>query len=255
MTPPFKCYILDLDGVVYRGKEPIPGTEETVRHLQETGQVFILTNNSTLSRDAYVEKLKGFGIEVLREHVITSGFAAADYVKKEYPGARVYVVGEEGLKEEMIGQGLEVATEDCDVVVVGLDRRVTYEKMAAALKFIRGGAAFVATNLDRTLITEGDTLPGGGSIVKAIEYAAGVEPVVTGKPTEIMARVLLEVAGERPEDILMIGDRLTTDIAMGKTAGTRTALVLTGDDSLEDLENSKIKPDYVLESLAHIMDG
>ncbi|NOZ77085.1 MAG: HAD-IIA family hydrolase [Euryarchaeota archaeon] len=255
MIPSFRCYVLDLDGVVYLGCEPVPGAVEAVRYLQERARVMVLTNNSTLSRQAYRERLRGLGIRIAKEDIITSGYAAAVYVKERFPGARVYVVGEEGLKEEMAGQGLELAAEDCDVVVAGMDRQVSYGKMAAALRFIREGAAFVATNLDRTLITEDGVLPGGGCIVKAIEYAAGVEPVVAGKPTEIMARVLLEAAGERPEDILIIGDRLTTDIAMGRTAGTRTALVLTGDDSLEDLEGSPIRPDYVLESLADLVAG
>jgi 4-nitrophenyl phosphatase len=245
----FKGYIVDLDGVVYRGRELIPGADERIAKLRKRGKVIFLTNNSTLSREDYVDKLRGFGIAAKEEEIITSGYAAAIHIKKKYPGARAFVIGEEGLRNELRKQWIEVGFRGCNVVVVGLDRNFNYAKLAMAMGLIKKGAAFIATNRDKTLITEKGLLPGGGAIVKAVEEASGKEPVIVGKPSEIMAEVVLERIKLRPEEVLLVGDRLETDIAMGKRAGMKTALVLTGSSKREDVEKSDIKPDYVLDKL------
>lgn len=245
----FPCYVLDLDGVVYLGNEPVPGVSDSIKRVQDKGsKVFFLTNNSTRTRDAYVKTLSGFGIDTDKDHVVTSAYAAAVYIREEFGKTRVYPVGEEGLVRELESEGHRICQEACAVVVAGLDRRFTYEKMALAQKLILEGADFIATNLDKTLITEGEPLPGGGAVVKGIEVASGKKPVVVGKPSPIIGRILLAKAGFKPKDILMVGDRLATDIAFGKAVGMKTALVLSGDDSREDIKDSYIKPDYILES-------
>lgn len=244
-----KCFVIDLDGVVYAGEKLIPNTPEKIAKMREKGRVFFLTNNSTLSRASYVEKLKKFGIFTDEESVVTSGYVAASYIKKRYRKPRVFVIGEEGLKDELAHHSIEICSNKCNVVLVGLDRWLTYEKLSTALKLIQNGADFIATNTDNTLITENGLLPGAGAVVAAVATASGKEPLVIGKPSRIMAEVIINKAGVNPGEILMIGDRLETDILMGKNAGMKTALVLTGYAKEEDLNASEIKPDYVLESL------
>lgn len=245
----FKCFVIDLDGVVYRGTGLIPKADKKIATLRKRGRVIFLTNNSTLSRASYKERLAGFGIPAEEEDIVTSGYVAASYIKQRYQDPRVYMIGEKGLKEELERQGIEPFWRACDVVLVGLDRGFTYAKLATALKFIQGGADFIATNLDNTLITEKGLLPGAGAIVSAVKTACGKEPIVVGKPSQIMASIILKKLDVEPKEVLLIGDRLETDILMGKKAGMKTALVLTGYTKKEDLKHTEIKPDYVLDSL------
>ncbi|MFQ6105945.1 MAG: HAD-IIA family hydrolase [Candidatus Hydrothermarchaeaceae archaeon] len=244
-----RCFVVDLDGVVYKGSEVIPGADRKIAKLREKGKLFFLTNNSSQSRASYVKKLEGFGIPAIEEEIITSGYVAARYVKSKYRSPKVFLVGEEGLREEMELQGIKSCWSKCDAVVVGIDRKLNYAKIALAMKMIRSGAEFIATNKDNTLITESGQLPGAGAVVSAIETASQREPTVVGKPSRIMAETILGISGVKPEEILVIGDRLETDIAMGKNAGMKTALVLTGYAKKEDIASSKFKPDYVLDAL------
>ncbi|MDI6655206.1 MAG: HAD-IIA family hydrolase [Candidatus Hydrothermarchaeota archaeon] len=244
-----KCFVLDLDGVVYRGKKLVPNADERIENLRNKGKVLFLTNNSTLTRAGCVEKLEGLGIPAEEEEIITSGYASALYIKENYPKPRVFVIGEEGLKNELETQGIKTGVSRCSAVLVGLDRNLNYTKIATAMKLIRSGASFLATNLDNALVTEDGLLPGAGSIVSAVRTACEKEPVVIGKPSHIMADIILGKAKFAPQEILLIGDRLETDIVMGKKAGMKTALVLTGYAKQEDVDRSEIKPDYVLESL------
>lgn len=244
-----KCFVLDLDGVVYRGTKLVPNADKRIENLRSKGKVLFLTNNSTLARGDYVKKLESLGITAEEEEVITSGYASALYIKENYSSPRVFMIGEEGLKNELETQGIKTGMRRCNVVLVGLDRNLNYTKIAAAVKLIRSGADFLATNLDNTLVTEDGLLPGAGAIVSAVRTACEKEPVVIGKPSHIMADIILRKAKAAPQEILLIGDRIETDIAMGKKAGVKTALVLTGYARQEDADKSDIKPDYVLESL------
>lgn len=245
----FKCFIIDLDGVVYRGNEIIEGVDKRIRELKKSAKVFFLTNNSTLSRAGYREKLCALGIACEKEDIITSGYASGIYIKQKYKDPKVFVIGEMGLMEELKDQGIKVSLENCNVVLVGLDRGFTYERLAKALKYIQKGADFIATNKDNTLITEKGLLPGAGALVSALRTASGKEPIVIGKPSDIMAEIILQRTGFDASEVLLIGDRLETDILMGKNAGMKTALVLTGYAKREDVTKSEIKPDYVLEKL------
>lgn len=245
----FKGFVIDLDGVVYRGKELISDSNKRIASIRKKSKVLFLTNNSTKTRAEYVEKLKGFGIDVNEKEIITSGYAAALYIKENYKNPNVYVIGEEGLEKELSWQGIQVGWRDCNVVLVGLDRGFNYSKMALALRFIQKGADFIATNTDSTLITESRILPGGGAIVKAVQIACGLEPIVIGKPSGIIGKIVLEKLKLKPEEVLLLGDRLETDIAMGNKLGMKTALVLTGHSKREDIEKSGIEPDYVLDKL------
>ncbi len=245
----FKAFVVDLDGVIYIGDRLLPGAREKIEKLRRQGRVIFLTNNSTKSRKAYVDKLLGLGIEVSEYDIFTSGYASALYIKEKLGIARVFVVGEEGLKKELEAMGHEICFRDCNVVITGLDRDFNYSKMAMASRFIREGAEFIATSPDATFITERGLMPGGGAIVKAIEVASGRNATVVGKPSKIIGKLIMKELGVKPAEILLIGDRLETDIAFGKAMGMKTALVFTGVTKEEEVKNSKIKPDFVLDKL------
>jgi len=244
----YKCIIIDLDGVVYKGDELIGNVDERVKALKKRSKVFFLTNNSTLSRAAYVKRLESFGIPSGEKEIITSGYVAARYISDSYENPRVFLIGEKGLEEELIKEGVDVCWRGCNIVLVGLDREVNYRKLSRALREMNNGADFIATNIDSTLITESGLLPGAGAIVSALVTASKMEPTIVGKPSEIMGKMIKEITGFFPRDMLIIGDRIETDVKMGKMIGAKTALVLTGVTSREDVKKSKMKPDYVLES-------
>lgn len=245
----FKGFVLDLDGVVYRGKELISDSKARIASLRKKSKVLFLTNNSTRTRADYVKKLGGFGIIVDEKEIITSAYAAALYVKENYKKPNVFIIGEDGLKSELEWQGIDVGWRDSNIVLVGLDREFNYQKISRALRLIQNGADFIATNTDNTLITESGILPGGGSIVRAVETACGKEPIIIGKPSQIIGKIVLDKLKLKPEDVLLLGDRLETDIAMGNKLGMKTALVLTGVSKREDIEKSGIEPDFVLDKL------
>lgn len=249
MEKQIKAFVLDLDGVVYRGGEAVPNAGKRVATLREKGKVLFLTNNSTRTREEYVEKLLRFGVPAKVEDVVTSASIAATYIRERFPEAKVCVIGEEGLKKELEAHGVKTGDEGCTVVLVGLDRGFDYPKLALAAELIRLGAEFIATNTDATLVTEKGLVPGAGAMVAAVKVATGKEPVVVGKPSDIAADAILRILGVGPREVLLIGDRLETDIAMGKRWGMRTALVLTGATSQEEVNKSTLKPDFVLESL------
>ncbi len=244
----YKCIIIDLDGVVYRGDALIGNVDGRVKELKRGSKVFFLTNNSTLSRAAYVKRLEHFGIPAKEKEIITSGYVAARYIKDSYENPRVFLIGEKGLEEELRNEDIDVCWRGCNIVLVGLDREVNYKKLSRALKELNDGAEFIATNVDSTLITQRGLLPGAGAIVSSLITASKREPIIVGKPSEIMGKMIKEITGFMPRDILMIGDRIETDVRMGKKMGAKTAIVLTGVTSREDVKKSKIKPDYVLES-------
>lgn len=249
MMPKIRCFVIDLDGVVYLGDRLIPHADDGIARLRKRGRVLFTTNNAALHREEYAEKLMRLGVAASPHEILTSGYVAAVHIKTYYDDPRVYLIGEEGLKKELEEQGVEVCHRGCNLVLVGLDRGFNYSKLALALRYIQKGAPFLATNLDNVLLGESGPLPGAGAIVSALKTASGKEPILIGKPSDIMADFILTKAGVKPEEVLLIGDRLDTDIAMGKNFNMRTALVLTGYTKQEDLRDSRIKPDYVLDKL------
>lgn len=252
----FDAFILDCDGVLWRGESPIPGSREAVRALKAAGKaVIFVTNNATLSRLGYLEKMQRMGFEVSTEDIYCSSYVTARVLKRA--GVRkVYVVGEEGLTEELSREGLElVEPSRAECVVVGLDRWVTYQKLAEALRCLTRGALFVATNEDSTLPVENGVLPGAGAIVAALERASGRKPdIVIGKPAPTMFKMILEEKRLNPLTTIVVGDRIDTDVAGAKRLGIVTALVLSGATSRDELSSSPLRPDFVLESLSEILD-
>jgi phosphoglycolate/pyridoxal phosphate phosphatase family enzyme len=265
-TARIKVVILDLDGVIYRGNTPLPGAHQTTTWLrQHHYQTYFFTNNSTRSRDSYVELLASFGISADQGQIVTSASLTCQYFRdlgllgRRQPRPTVLVVGEGGLASELRQAGLRVVrrpgARPIDYVVVGMDRRFTYRKLYHAQQVVRAGAKLIATNRDATYPVEnGNVIPGGGSIVAAVATAAEQEPVLIGKPSARAGELILSQAGATPDQALMVGDRLETDIQMGRRASMWTCLVLTGISRESDLEElpPPLRPHWVIPDIGHL---
>ncbi|HUP27075.1 MAG TPA: HAD-IIA family hydrolase [Chloroflexia bacterium] len=255
----FSGLILDMDGVLYRGDQALPGAQRLFPALRAAGIEFLLlTNNATLTSAEFSEKLARMGIAVRPEAILTSAGATALYMKEHFPeGGGVNVIGSSSL--------LSTVTSDPafhpdgwqpNFVVVGLDLRFNYDALQRACSAIRRGAHFIATNADATLPVEGgEQWPGAGSIVAAVQTCSGVAPLVIGKPEPHMARMALDLLDLPPDQVLCVGDRLETDILLGARAGIPTALLLSGVSRREDIERFEVAPDCVYEDLPALMSA
>jgi HAD superfamily hydrolase (TIGR01457 family) len=257
----YKAFIIDLDGVVYLQNEPIVDSSETLGELSAAGKKFVLlTNNSAPTVQQYVDKLEGFGIKVSPEQIISSAYAVRQYILNNHQvdGKAAFVIGEEGLKAELSGIGLRLVTgkeaEDADFVVVGWDHGFDFEKLKSAATAIRRGAVYIAANTDTTYPTPHGLWPGAGSLVAAVTTASGSQPVVAGKPTPLIVRAAIQRMKVEPGKTLLIGDRLDTDIEAGLAAGVDTLLVLTGISREKDIEQTGIRPKYIRNNLAGLLD-
>ncbi len=261
ITHMLKLVAFDLDGVIYRGAQILPHALDAVFAIEERRLLLrYVTNNATMHRTTLAQQLQSMGIPVKDEQVLGSAAATATWLQGRFAaGSQVLALGESGLLEELREVGfaaqhvLDASGDAAPVaVVVGLDRALTYKSLAAAQHFIMQGALFVATNTDATFPAEGRLLPGGGSVVAAVAAASGVDPVVIGKPGLGMAEVLRSTTGVDYPEILFVGDRLDTDIAMGVRAGMKTLLVLTGVHTRKHLACSEVQPDFILDDLAEL---
>ncbi|RLE89006.1 MAG: haloacid dehalogenase [Thermoprotei archaeon] len=249
----YRLFILDCDGVVWRGENPIESAIEAVEVLREMGRrVVFMTNNATISRNDYSNKFSRMGLYVPPEDIYTSGYGAAQFLKGKY--RTTYIIGEEGLKIELESIGIRVKNE-AESVVVALDRGVTYTKIAYAAKLIRGGAYFIATNRDPTVPAEEGEIPGAGAIVAAVEVASGRRPdIVIGKPEPYLFKLILRDNPTPKEEILVVGDRIETDILGARNFGVDSLLVLTGVTKREHLKELDIRPTYVVNTLIEIFE-
>ncbi len=248
----------DMDGVLYRGDQPLPGAAELVASLSARGIPFVMvTNNATKTPEEYAAKLARLGMEVPPDRIVTSAIATRDWMRQQYPaGTRVYVLGMAALERAIYADGWFLpAGRDAEVVVNGADFTLTYEKLKIATLAIRRGAEWVATNADRTFPSEEGLIPGSGAIVAALQAATDRTPIVIGKPQPAMLFRAAELLGIEPREMLMIGDRLDTDILAGRRAGALTALVLTGVSTRDDLATSSVQPDMVVADLQVVLEA
>ena len=255
----FRGFILDLDGTVYRGDQLIPGAESVVRLLRENKRkIVFLSNKPIQTRDEYASKLTRLGIPTRPEEVINPSFVMVNYLKKVAPRARLFVVGETPFIEELKRAGFRITDEPKQVeyVVVAFDRTFDYQKLNIAFQSIKLGAHFVATNSDPTCPVEGGEIPDCAGMIAAIEAVTGKKvEIVVGKPSSIMIQAALDVMGLMPADCILIGDRVETDIKMGKDSGMATGIVLTGvtdEKTLEEYKHTSIQPDFVFQSIADV---
>ncbi len=253
-----KAVVSDMDGVLWRGDEPLPGMVGFFRMLRTRGLPFVLaTNNSMKAPSDYVAKLAKLGVpDVREEQIVTSSTTTVTYMKVTYPaGSPVHVLGGDGLRRLLIEGGFRLDDSAPKAVVVGLDTHLTYDKLKRATLLIRAGADFIATNQDDSIPTPEGLAPGAGSIVAALKAASGQMPLVMGKPDAPMFQAALRLTGTSPAQTLMIGDRLNTDITGAALLGFKTALVLTGVSTRAEAEVNAVKPDSIYGDLAALLEA
>jgi 4-nitrophenyl phosphatase len=246
----YKGYLIDLDGTMYRGTELIEEAAGFVKQLKEHNIPYLfVTNNSSRTPQQVATKLRDFGIPTTDDQVFTTSMATANYIAKQKQDATVYCIGEEGLHTALAEKGFNQAETAVDYVVCGIDRDITYEKLATACLAVRAGATFISTNADIAIPTERGLLPGNGSLTSVIAVSTATKPIFIGKPEAIIMEQALEVLGTRKEDTIMVGDYYDTDILAGMNAGLDTLLVHTGVTTKELLKGYEKQPTYVLDSL------
>jgi len=246
---------MDMDGTVYLGTRLLPGARGFFRLLDRRGIPYLFfTNNSSKDRFLYRDKLAGMGLDVSADRIITSGEATAFYLATRTSHRRLYVVGTPSLKREFRRAGFTLAEEAVDAVVLGFDTTLTYAKLERACHLLRGGAAFVATHPDKVCPTERGPVPDCGAMAALLVQATGIRPVVVGKPSCRMVAMALRKLGPgyRPRDAAIVGDRLYTDIRMGRRAGLTSILVLSGETKREELATTRDVPDYIFGSIREL---
>ncbi|MEM8533919.1 MAG: HAD-IIA family hydrolase [Chloroflexota bacterium] len=256
--PTFDGYIFDLDGTVYLGTTALPTAIETITALRENERrVVFLSNNPTQTRSMYADKLTQMGLPTTDDDVVNSSYVMVRWLLHEAPGCRVFVVGEQTLKDELTAAGFHLVenAKEIDFVIASFDRTFVYAKLQIAFDAIHAGARFVATNADRYCPVPGGGEPDAAAVIAAIEACTDTRvELVVGKPSAIMVQTIADMLHLPMASCMMVGDRLETDIAMGQAAGMATALPLTGATNREMLATAPIKPDYVLERLADLLE-
>ncbi|UCE94758.1 MAG: HAD-IIA family hydrolase, partial [Flavobacteriaceae bacterium] len=250
-----QCFLFDMDGTIYLGNNLLPGTKQFLSKLdQEKFPYYFLTNNSSLSRADYVDKFKKLGLKIPGGRIFSSGEATAIYIKKQNPGARLFLVGTPSLEGEFLRFGFKLVKNDPEYVVLGFDTTITYEKIRRLCDFVRAGRPYIATHPDINCPTEEGFIPDIGATIALVEASTGRTPdVIIGKPHPPIVEAIIEKTGFNPNEIVMVGDRLYTDIALGQ-AGLTTVLVLSGETKLGDIEGSPYKPDYVVSNISGLND-
>ncbi len=246
-----RAILLDLDGTVYMGTEEVPGAADFVRSMASAGvRCLYVTNRSNRMPEEIRDQLLAFGMPCETGDVVTTAQATARILS---PG-RVYVLGEEGLTRILEDHGFTVCEEDVEAVIVGWDRGFNYEKLRKACSLIGLGADYVATNPDRGIKLEDGFRPGTGAILAAINAVCRTTPRVIGKPEPLLFEIAVKMLGIERSDVLVVGDNLDTDIAAARAAGIRSALILTGVSSREDLAESAFTPDWVVDDFASLAE-
>jgi 4-nitrophenyl phosphatase len=256
-----QALIIDMDGVLWHGDQPMPGLTEFFQTLRDQQIRFILaTNNASLTQEQYVNKLAKMGVEVSQDEILTSSMATALYLSQHHNPveSRVFVIGEDGAKQPLLDHGFTLTdlyelNGDKDnpnmgahIVVCGKDSTLTWDKLATATLNIRAGAQFIGTNADTTLPTERGLTHGNGAILAALQAATGVEPIIIGKPEPIIYQQALALLGVDPALTVAIGDRLETDILGAVRTGIRSLMVLSGVSTEEDFKTTDYQPTWVM---------
>jgi NagD protein len=250
-----KGLLIDMDGVVYRSAQLIPGAVTFIEMLRDWNIPFLfLTNNSQRTRRDVATKLERMGISIEEKHVFTCAMATARFLAAQKPGGTAYVIGEGGLLNALHLNGYSVVDRAPDYVVVGEGRTLSVEMLDHAVQMVLDGAKLIATNLDPNCPTQHGTRPGCGALVSLIETATGVKAFSVGKPSPVMMRMARQELGMATSETIMIGDTMETDILGGVQMGYRTILVLTGSTRREDLPRYAYQPDMIVDSIADLAD-
>lgn len=260
-------FVFDLDGTVYLGDSALPGAVDTIQYLRNLGKrILFVTNKPLQPRTAYAKKLTKLGIPASPDDVITSGYVMSYYLAQHHPDLNLYVIGESALLQELREQGLTVISDfidqnpaevmdptGIDAVIVAFDRTLDYRKLNTAYQALLAGAKFFATNADKMCPMPGGGIPDAGATIVALEHITGRKlELLAGKPSDLIMKVALDRLGLAAEQCMMVGDRLETDMLMGRQAGMKTAVVLTGASQRIDAEQTHPSPDFILENIGAI---
>ena len=254
-----KTVLLDMDGVIWRGYQPVIDIRALFDGIADNGATaYCITNNSTETIESYLDKLAKFNVILSEDQIISSGVAAVDYLQKDItPGASVFLIGEPGLHETVVKAGFKVIedeTSQADAVVVGLNFGIDYKKIAIAANLIMNGSLFIGTNPDPTFPMPDGQYPGAGTMIAAVQTASGTIPRIMGKPEPFLYQLALERAGVGPEQAIMIGDRLETDILGAQRLGIPAAVVLTGIVQRSDIASWDPQPDLIVDDALDVVE-
>ena len=252
-----KLFLFDMDGTLYLGDRLYDFTDELLREIKKSGgRYMFMTNNSSKSVVAYIEKLAKLGIKAELEDFITSSQATAYYLKNNHPNATLYVCGTQSLKDELIGEGFKITenSDEVECIVMGFDTELTFKKLYdVSFMLCTRELPYIATNPDYVCPTEFGSVPDCGSVCDMIYNATGKRPVVIGKPEALMPQLAMEKTGYTKKETAVIGDRIYTDVKSGLKAGTLAVLVMSGETTKEILDSSPDKPDIVLDDAGEII--
>jgi NagD protein len=252
---PIQSWLTDMDGVLIHEGVPIPGADEFIKRLRQSGKPFlVLTNNSIYTPRDLHARLSRMGLQVPVENIWTSALATAKFLDDQRPGGTAYVIGEAGLTTALHDIGYVLTDAEPDYVVLGETRTYSFEALTKAIRLINDGARFIATNPDQTGPSAEGALPATGSVAALITKATGKDPYFVGKPNPLMMRAGLNAIGAHSETSAMIGDRMDTDVLAGLEAGMETFLVLTGLTRPSEVDGFPFRPSWVVDSIADLVD-
>ncbi|MGJ8453925.1 HAD-IIA family hydrolase [Pseudothermotoga sp. U03pept] len=249
-----ELFLLDMDGTFYLGDQLLPGALDFVQTIRDQAKKFIfLTNNSSKSQSEYATKLRRLGVDVQEDDIFTSGEATAIFIRERYGPSKVYLIGTQSLAETFRQYGHEIVVENPQIVVLGYDTQINYEKLARGCLFLRKGLDYIATHPDINCPSLDGPVPDAGSFIALIERSTGRKPdFVVGKPNSLMLQMIAKKTGTNPEKIAMVGDRLYTDMEFARRSKIFSVLVLSGETTLKDLESADWEPDLVLENIGEL---
>lgn len=248
-----RLFVLDMDGTFYLGDRILPGAADFLKAVKAAGKDYLFfTNNSSRSPRDYMAKLAGMGCPITRDQIMTSGDVTIRYLQTHYPDKTVYLVGTPPLVESFAQAGIPLVEKDPDIVVIGFDTTLTYQKLSNACTFIRQGALFLATHLDINCPTETGFIPDCGSFCAAISLSTGKQPKYLGKPFAETVEMVLDKTGYSAHEVAFVGDRLYTDVATGVKNGAKGILVLTGETHIDDVADSDVQPHGIFASLGEM---
>lgn len=248
-----ELFVLDMDGTFYCGDKLIEGALEFLEEVKRCGKRFLFfTNNSSCAPKEYLLKLERMGCLIDRSQIMTSGDVAISYLKYNYPGRKVFLMGTPELEEDFIREGITLVQEDADIVMTAFDKTLTYEKLERGCTMLRNGALFLSTHPDINCPVEGGFIPDCGAICAAMSLSTGKQPKYLGKPYRETVDMVLARTGVPLEKLAFVGDRLYTDIATGVSHGAKGFLVMSGETTMEDLQASEIQPNAVFENLGEM---
>lgn len=256
-----KLYIFDQDGTIYLGGIVFPAAVKFINHLRDSGKrVMFFTNNASHSPEFYLNKLTRLGFSPARSEILTAGDVTAEFLLRHRAGKSVYLVGTPELEGQFLDAGVNLVGDDAksaDIVVTSFDTTLTYKKLEVACNFIRDGAEYICTHPDYNCPTETGFIPDSGAIAALVTASTGVEPTYLGKPYATTIDMIGEVTGIAREDMCIFGDRLYTDIALGKRHGVTSVLVLSGETKQEDVDDAAEadRPDFVYADLGAVMEA